>query len=339
MPIGALIGAGAGLIGSSLLAKSQRDAASTASKGQVRAAEIAAEAAAFRPVGVTTRFGTSRFDYDSGGKLTGAGYTVDPRLAAYQDRLMNLADTGLAQAEQAPAMYEPLRGAASGLFDLGSQYLAQSPEQAAQDYMNRQLELLAPSRERQLAQLQNRLFQTGRTGLAVGATGARPSGAPGLAAASPEMEAYYNALAQQDAALAAQAMEEGRAATAFGAGLFGTGANLLGGYQAGQVGALSPFSGYLQGVQGIEGMGQQPFDISTALGARAATSGAMQGNLLFQGLSNAANTQLAAAPFSTQAVFGSALQGLGQNRQFTDWASGLFRPSPAGSYTTTDFIP
>jgi len=56
------------------------------------------------------------------------------------------------------------------LFGLGQQYLAQSPEQAAQQYMARQQDLLAPSRERQFAGLQNRLFQTGRGGLATGAT-------------------------------------------------------------------------------------------------------------------------------------------------------------------------
>jgi hypothetical protein len=39
--------------------------------------------------------------------------------------------------------------------------------------------------------------------------------------------------------LAAQAQAAGQQQTAFGAGLFGTGANLLGSYQQGQVGALS----------------------------------------------------------------------------------------------------
>jgi hypothetical protein len=67
--------------------------------------------------------------------------------------------------------------------------------------MQQQQDLLAPSRERQYAQLQNQLFQTGRGGLSVGATGLRPSGAGGLGATTPEMEAYYNALAQQDYAV------------------------------------------------------------------------------------------------------------------------------------------
>jgi len=112
---------------------------------------------------------------------------------------------------------------AQALTSLGQQYVAQSPQEAAQQFMSQQQNLLAPSRERQFAQLQNQLFQTGRGGLSVGATGERPSGAAGLGAASPELEAYYNALAQQDAGLAAQAQQAGQQQTAFGAGLLGQG--------------------------------------------------------------------------------------------------------------------
>jgi hypothetical protein len=92
--------------------------------------------------------------------------------------------------------------------------------------MASQQELLAPSRERSMAQLQNTLFQQGRGGLSVGATGARPSGAAGLGATTPEMEAYYNAQAQQDAGLAAQAQQAGQQQASFGAGLLGQGQQL-----------------------------------------------------------------------------------------------------------------
>jgi hypothetical protein len=112
---------------------------------------------------------------------------------------------------------------AQALTSLGQQYVAQSPQQAAQQYMASQQELLAPSRERQMAQLQNTLFQQGRGGLSVGATGARPSGAAGLGATTPELEAYYNAQAQQDAGLAAQAQQAGQQQASFGAGLLGQG--------------------------------------------------------------------------------------------------------------------
>jgi hypothetical protein len=169
-----------------------------------------------------------------------------------------------------------------------------------------------------MSQLQNTLFQQGRGGLSVGATGMRPGGGAGLGAASPEMEAYYNAIAQQDAALAAQAQQAGQQQVAFGTGLFGTGANLMNQYQQGQVGALSPFQAYLTGTQGIEGLGQSPLDIGAQLGGRSAAAGANVGQFLSRGGTGAALTSQAGQfdPFSY------ALQGLGQNRQFGQGLAG-----------------
>jgi len=317
----ALIGGGLNLLGSSMAADSASNAARSSADAQVRAAQIAADAAKFRPVGVTTRFGASNFEFNPEGYLTGAGYTVSPELKAYQDRLMGLAGGGLTQAEQAGQQYAPLSGAATGLFNLGQQYLAQTPEQVAQQYMASQQDLLAPTRERQMAQLQNQLFQQGRGGLSVGATGARPSGAQGLGATTPEMEAYYNAMAQQDAALAAQAQQAGQQQVAFGAGLFGQGANLLNQYQTGQVGALSPFQAYLGATQGIESLGQAPLDIGAQLGGRAATAGAQAGQFLYGGGLNAARTM---QPSNALDPFARTLSNLGESRQFTSGLSNLF---------------
>jgi hypothetical protein len=310
MPISAaLIGGGASLLGGLFGGRSARRAAQTQADAQREAARLAAEEARFRPVGVTTRFGSSQFTTDpTTGRVTGAGYTLDPRMRAMQDRFLGLAETGLTQAEGAQAQFAPLQGAAQGLFGLGQQYIAQSPQEAAQQYMAGQQNLLAPSRERQMAQLQNQLFQTGRGGLAVGATGARPSGAAGLGAANPEMEAYYNAIAQQDAGLAAQAMQAGQQQVAFGAGLFGTGGNLLNqGYQ-GQAAALTPYQAYLQGATGLENLGQQPLEIGSALGGRNAnTTGA---NALYGGGMGAANSMFAANAYNP---FATALTGFSQN--------------------------
>jgi hypothetical protein len=280
--------AGASLVGGLMSGSSAKKAAQTQANAQMAAAEIAAEEARFRPVGVTTRFGSSNFQTDADGRVSGAGYTLDPAFRAFQDRYMGLAGGGLSQAEMAQQQFAPIGQAAQGLFGLGTEYLgtkadprlggiasqylgaqpdfgfggigqrllsqsqdqqlldiarqqlqpsdgaqaltslgqqyvAQSPQDVAQQYMASQQNLVAPSRERQLAQLQNQLFQTGRGGLAVGATGTRPSGAAGLGAASPEMEAYYNAVAQQDAQLAAGAQQAGQQQALFGAGLLGQG--------------------------------------------------------------------------------------------------------------------
>jgi len=307
----ALVMGGTSLLGGVMGGNAARDAANTSARAQIEAARIAAEAARFRPVGVTTRFGASNFGFDPSGNLSSAGYTVSPELQAYQARLMGLSGGALSQAEMAQQQYAPLQGAAQGLFGLGQQYLAQSPEQVAQQYMAKQQDLLAPSRERQMSQLQNTLFQQGRGGLSVGATGMRPGGNAGLGAASPEMEAYYNAIAQQDAALGAQAQQAGQQQVAFGTGLFGTGANLLGQYQQGQVGALSPFQAYLSGTQGIEGLGQSALEMGSALGGRAAQFGANAGQFLQRGGQGAALTSQE-GQFDP---FAYALQSLGQNRQ------------------------
>jgi hypothetical protein len=173
-----------------------------------------------------------------------------------------------------------------------------------------------------MAQLQNQLFQTGRGGLAVGATGERPSGAAGLGAANPEMEAYYNAIAQQDAGLAAQAMQAGQQQVAFGAGLFGTGGNLLNqGYQ-GQAAALTPYQAYLSGATGIENLGQQPLEIGSALGGRNAnTAGA---NALYGGGMGAANSMFAANAYNP---FATALTGFSQNPALMRGVRNAFSPS------------
>ena len=335
MPVtAALIGGGLSLAGGLLGGSSQKKAAQISANAQLESARIAADAARFRPVGVTSRFGSSQFQFDPSGNLSGAGYQVDPRLRAYQDRLQTLSDQRLAEAEMAGEAYAPMRQAGQQLFKLGGQYLAETPDQVAQRYMQQQLDLLSPSRERQYAQLQNQLFQTGRGGLAVGGTGARPSGAAGLGAANPELEAYYNALAQQDAQLAAQAQQEGQRQLAFGTGLFGQGAGLYGGYESGVTGALNPFTTTLGGISSIESLGMQPLDIGAQLGGRAATAGANVGQSLLYGGLNAAKT-IQGAQIDPFAI---SLLGLGSNREFTQGLAGMFSgtaPTQSTMYQNT----
>jgi len=310
---------GAMVVGGILQGQSAKSAANTSAQAQLQAAQMAADAAKFRPVGVTTRFGASQFEMSPEGYLQSAGYTLSPELQQYQDQLRALSQQQIQQGLMAPQQYAPLQGAAGGLFSLGQQYLAQTPEQAAQKYIEQQQNLIAPSRERQYAQLQNQLFQTGRGGLSVGGTGLRPSGTQGLGASNPEMEAYYNALAQQDAALAAQAQEAGQRQTAFGAGLFGSGSQLLGQYQAGQVGALSPFQTSL-GLGGtIEQMGQQGLQIGSELGGRTANAGANVGQSLLRGGLSAAQTAQAANAYNPLA---NVLQGVGTNPYVYDYLKG-----------------
>jgi hypothetical protein len=245
---------------------------------KIRAAgQLGSAQAQFRPVGITTRFGTSQFQFNpQTGQLEAAGYTVSPEVQALQNRLMGLTGAGLTQAEQAQAQYAPLTSAAQGLFGLGQQYLAQSPQEVAQKYMESQQALLQPERERQLATIRNRLQKTGRAGLSVAQGGE-------LGAANPELQAYYNALAQQNAQLAAQAQQAGQQQLAFGTGLFGQGAGLLGQTYAGQQAALAPFTQYLTGVTGLESQAQQPLSLSSTLGQLGSTAGYRSGALGLEG--------------------------------------------------------
>ena len=311
-----LIGGGLSLLGGIVQGNAAKSAAARSADAQIQAAQMAADAARFRPVGVTTRFGTSSFQTSPEGYVTGAQYTVSPELKAYQDRLMGLAGGGLTQAEQAQQQLAPLTGAASGLFNLGQQYLAQSPEQVAADYMAKQQALLAPGRERESAQLLNQLSNTGRTGLSIAQGG-------GLQAANPEFAALANARAMQDLQLAANANQAGQQQVAFGSGLFGTGANLLGNYYSGQVGALAPFQSNLGLAGTVENLGQNALDIGAQLGGRSAAAGANAGQSLLQGGLAAARTAQAGNAYSP---WGAALQGLGSNQQFTrglgTWMSG-----------------
>jgi hypothetical protein len=242
-------------------------AANQAAGAAQQAGQMAAQQAQFRPVGVTTRFGRSGFQYGPDGRLIGAGYQVAPDVAAMREALLGISGGALQQAQQQQEMQNRVNQAAQGLFGLGQQYVAESPQAAAQRYMTQQQELLAPSDERALAQLQNRLFRTGTTGLAMGATGETPGGAPGLRAANPALEAFYNAQQQRNAQLAAQAQQAGQQQVQFGQGLLGGALNLQQGGYGAQQAALAPFSTGFQQAGAVEQQGMQPLNLGAQLGA------------------------------------------------------------------------
>ena len=327
MPWGAAAAATAAVAGSYMSSQAAKSAANTSADAQRYAADRAAEAARFTPVGVTTNLGASNFAFNDDGTLKSAGYTLDPRLQGIQNNIFGQAQAFNPQAIGQAA--QPLMGGASSLFNLGQQYLATSPQQAAADYMAQQQGLLAPGREQQLAGLRNQQFQTGRTGLATGGTVAG-----GLQQTNPELAAYYNSIAQSDKTLAAQADQYGQQRTQFGAGLFGTGGGLLGQVPALTTAGYSPLQTQLGLVGSIEGMGQQPFDLSTALGARQATAGAQVGNALLTGGINAARTAQQGNQYS---FGGAALQGLGSNQALNSWFQNqINKPNYDGYQTSGD---
>jgi hypothetical protein len=103
--------------------------------------------------------------------------------------------------------------------------------------------------------------------------------------------------------------------------LFGTGSQLLGQYQAGQVGALTPFSNYLGTGQAIEQMGQQPLTLGAGLGGQAAAYGANVGSNLLRGGISAALTQQQGAGYSP---LGGLLQGAASSPRLQTGFENLF---------------
>jgi hypothetical protein len=280
------------LLGPTIGALGTAYAANQAGGNATASANQAAQMAQFRPVGVTTRFGRSGFQYGPQGELTGAGYQVAPDIAAMREGLLGLAGTGLSQAQQAQAMQPGITTAGQGLFNLGQQYIAQTPQEAAQNYMTQQQGLLAPGREQQLAQLTNQQQQQGRLGLATGATSAGYGmGAPGLQASNPQMAAYYNALAQQDAQLAARADQAAQQQITFGQGLLTGGINLNNAGFGMQSNALVPFTNLLGGAQNVENLGMNALTAGQGLGSAAVASNQAAANQYMSGqnIANQAN--------------------------------------------------
>ena len=238
------------------------------------AANTAAQMSQFRPVGITTRFGKSGFNYDPAtGQLVGAGYQVAPDVAAMREGLLGMAGTGVAQAQQAQAFQPQVNQAGQGLFNLGQQYLAQTPQQAAQDWMSQQQALLAPGREQETAQLANKEFQRGSLGLATGATSAGYTpGSTGLAATNPRFAELANARALADATMAANAQKFGQQQVQFGQGLLTGGMDVMRGGYGVQTAALQPYTTYQTQAQNLEKAALDALTQGSSLGSSAAAS-------------------------------------------------------------------
>ena len=306
--IGNLFNTGLTTAGGLLQQQTSKEAAQKAQAMIDAETAAAKQAAQFRPVGMTTRFGTSQFGYDpKTGQMTSAGYTLSPEAKAQQDRFVALSNAGLTQAEGAQAQFAPLQTGATSLFALGNKYIAQTPEDVAKNYLTQQMALLQPGREQELATLQNRLQQQGRGGLAVAQGGT-------MGATTPELQALYNARAQQEAQLAANAQQAGQQQVLYGAGLLGQGTTAMGNYYAGQQAAYAPYTTAQGQVQNLETLGQQPFNMSTAFAGQTSTAGARAGQLGLEGAK--LSTALATGQAATTNPYATLLGGLGGSNPF-----------------------
>jgi len=327
-----LIGGGLAGLGGYLSGKSAADAAATQSAATLEAARLGAEQAAFRPVGMTTGFGSSQFQMNpETGRLESASYQLTPEMQGYFQSLMGTAGQNLGQYAQGAENAKGMFTGSQRAMDLGNQYLAMNPQEQAAQWMAKQQALLAPQNEKALANVRQNLFNTGRSGLAMGAT------STGMQATNPEMAAYYNALAQQNAQLAANAQEFGQNQAKFGLGLIDTGGGMLGNYYNVQNQALSPFQTALGAAQGIDTAGQQALDIGRVLGAGNQDSG----SILARGGANAAESMYRANSWNP---VGNLLQGAGQGMMNYNYSrpsyqtatpytqSSMFNPYPTNQY-------
>ena len=283
-----LIQGGLGLAGGLLQGQSAKGAAETLAAQQAALAEKTLGMGKFQPVGVTTRFGTSAFTTDP---VTGAitpSYTLSPEAKAYQDALAGMGTQSLT--------------AGQGLMNLGQQYIGESPEAVRQRYMETQLATLAPSQAQTLAEIRNRLQQTGRGGFATGATAPE---AGGLLATSPELAAYYNSLADTQRKLAAQAEQQYQGQVQFGQGLL--------------TGATKPFEGVFGAQRTVETAGQQPLGLSTDFANLVAQRGADQARNYATAMGASYQTQAMANAYNPYAT---AFQGASSNPLTT---YGLYR--------------
>jgi len=388
--------AGATLAGGLLSGNATANASREQAAAQRYAADKAAEEARFRPVGVSgSRYGTTSSQVDPAtGRVTGMSYALTPEMQARQNEFQRLADAEQARLSGSYGMFDPLRTAGQQLFGMGQRYLdqpqdqrigqmasgylggpsqgsqaltglglkyvGQDPQDVEQQYMKRQMALLAPGREQESANLQNQLFQQGRGGLSVGAT------STGMGATTPELQALANARAQQDAILAANAQQEGQRSVAFGSGLlgqglklgmegqgfgvdllrrqqeqeqqrmqfgtglFGAGSGLFGQYNANVTGALQPYSAYADQVRRLEEQGMGPLEMSAALGGRAMQGGAYAGKYGLEGATAAGTAQQKADAFSPG---GTALSAFGKSPEFASGMRNLFgSEGPVGMY-------
>ena len=291
--------------------KRQADAMDRQGAAQVEAARIAAEEARFRPVGITTRFGSATPEFTND-RLTGYNYQGSDELTGLQDQLSRIYGSSLGQAEQAGGYQPQFQQAAQGLFNLGQQEMPQSREQI----MAEQQALLRPYDLEAEQRLSAGVFGRGRGGLSVGAGG------------NPDLQAFAESRNRRDAQLLANVDQTFMNRAGQAAGLFGQGAGLLGTGYGMQQAALEPFQSQFQTAQNLENVARQPMDIGTALGQQVTTANTNAGNMMMLGQNAASNlqSQAAQARAAAGAGLGAGIAQAGQGYANREMMLDIYNP-------------
>jgi len=314
-PIAAIASPVLGLAGGLISGSKAADAA----KGQAEALRAAADKASgmalFRPMGMTTAFGSSQFTPEGQGS-----YTLSPELQAIQQRLFG--QLNAYDPSQIGMAAQPLISGATGLFSRAEDYLGQSPEQVSAKFIADQQRLLEPSREAAFGRLRTANFNRGTGGLGV-QTGT------GTAPANPLAQAYFNQIGQQDLDIAARADQAAMDRAIKAAGLFGTGGEILGQVPRLTTAGYGPLETQLGLLGTTEKLGQQPFLLSQDLANQYSGAGARAGQLYLQPQQAAAT---AYSKYQGYSPMGALLSGTGSSISpgggASSWFSGLFNQGP-----------
>jgi len=281
---GGILGAGLSYLGG----KKVGDALGQQGALMQAAGEKASQMAAFKPVAITA---------GPFGSTTGTGgYQVSPEIAALQQQISGLYGSSLDQAQQAAETMPQFQQAAAGLFGLGQQYLAESPEQARQQFMSEQMAALRPYDIEEEQRLASSVFGRGRGGLNLSVGG------------QPELQALSEARNRRNLQLAAAADQAAQQRIGFGAGLFGQGAQTLGAGYGVQSAALKPTSDLLALQYSTMQPAREAYLDALNEAQLRSNIGATQGQLYMAGALPSAQA------YGMQGgVRGGTLMGIGQN--------------------------
>jgi len=250
----------------------------------------AIEAAKFRPYSVTTGFGTSNFNTDG----QTAGYTLDPRLAAFRDLFYKGAE-GMAPTQ---AQTDYATGVSQYGMDLFGRAANLDTGQIARDYYNQQQGILNPMRMQENVQLADTLFSSGRSGVGIGMTNA--AGQTGYI--NPEQFALLSAREGQNAELAMNATDRARQMQADdlskAIGYYGMGQEL----KATPYNTMNTLFGY---GANVEGLGSSTLDAGLTIGNSATRAAQGQAEMMM----GQENARVAAenTPTMFENLVGSAL--------------------------------
>ena len=276
MTWGMVASAGASIVGGMMSGDAAEGAANQ--QAQMSAEQVAAlkEASKWKAIGTTNRYGASAQTVDPNtGMLTDASWNMSPEMKAYQDRLTAGANQAL------PADFDP----------------AKATEAQYQLLKNQQ----APGVERGYSGLLSNLMGKGTLGLATGGTEGL-GGSTALHQTNPQIEAYLNAVAQQDAANLTGAQTQVRA-------MMDSDINRSNALM-GQVG-------------NIENQGNASLDRTIVWGTNQRDAN-LRGAGAVAGQANA--TAQLEADANSGSMWGSLLQGVGSNQDLIKGVGGLFAP-------------